>query len=63
VKIRPSCREVTTLVLSAEDRRLPLAERLTVRLHQWRCTNCDRFGRQVALMQKASARWRQYSRE
>jgi hypothetical protein len=63
VKLRLTCREVTAKVLGAEDRRLPLAERLTVRLHQMRCTNCHRFERQVRLMHEASARWRRYSQE
>lgn len=58
-----NCREATQLTLQAEDRTLPLAERLAVRLHHQLCDNCRRFARQVELMRKASARWRQYSEE
>lgn len=58
-----NCREATQLTLQAEDRTLPLTERLAVRLHHQVCSNCRRFARQVDLMRKASARWRQYSEE
>jgi hypothetical protein len=42
---------------------VPLAERLSVRLHHRVCSNCRRFYRQVQLMRQASARWRQYTDE
>ena len=58
-----TCRQATQLTLQAEDRPLPLNERLAVRLHQRICSNCRRFARQVELMRQASARWRQYSEE
>lgn len=58
-----NCREATQLTLQAEDRALPLTERLAVRLHHRVCGNCRRFARQVRLMREASARWRQYSGE
>ena len=57
------CREATQLTLQAEDRTLPLAERLALRLHHRICSNCRRFYRQVELMRQASARWRQYSED
>jgi predicted anti-sigma-YlaC factor YlaD len=63
IKPMINCREATQLTLQAEDRTLPLAERLTLRLHHQVCSNCRRFARQVALMRQASARWRQYSEE
>jgi len=56
-----TCREVSALVLRAEDRRLPLKQRLAIRLHLMACDNCVRFTRQVALMRQASATWRRYS--
>lgn len=58
-----TCREATQLTLQAEDRTLPLTERLAIRLHHRVCTNCRRFARQVELMRHASARWRQYSQD
>lgn len=58
-----NCREITALVLQAEDRRLGLGERLSVRMHMLICKACPRFLQQVSLMRKASARWRSYSEE
>lgn len=58
-----TCRKATQLTLEAEDRTLPLVERLSVRLHHRICSNCRRFARQVDLMRQASARWRHYSEE
>ncbi len=63
IKPTITCREATELTLQAEDRSLPLTERLAVKLHHRLCSNCRRFARQVALMRQASARWRQYSEE
>lgn len=61
IKLNITCREATDITLKAEDRRMPLAERLSLRLHHRICGNCRRFYRQVALMRQASARWRDYS--
>ncbi|WP_082536676.1 MULTISPECIES: hypothetical protein [unclassified Roseateles] len=63
IKLTITCREATQITLQAEDRQVPLAERLSARLHQRVCSNCRRFARQVALMRQASARWRQYTDE
>lgn len=59
--LRRSCRDVTALVLRAEDQALPWRERLAVRLHMQACRACPRFAAQVTLMRRASARWRAYS--
>lgn len=56
-----TCRDISGLVLLAEDRHLPLKERMAIRLHLLACDNCARFTRQVKLMRQASARWRRYS--
>lgn len=61
IKTKISCREATRILLQSEDRSVPLAERLVMRLHQRTCSNCRRFARQVDLMRKAGARWRQYT--
>ena len=63
IKLKITCREATQITLQAEDRSVPLAERLSLRLHHLACVNCRRFNRQVALMRQASARWRQYTDE
>ena len=61
--LRRSCKEVTHLVLQAEDEALPLADRLAVRLHMYACRACPRFVKQVVFMRRASERWRRYSEE
>ena len=63
MRIGPSCREVTRLVLMAEDTSLPLSQRLAVRFHMLICKACPKFAGQLALMRRASARWRQYTEE
>jgi hypothetical protein len=63
IRLMITCREATQIALQAEDRRLPLAERLSLRLHLRLCGNCRRFARQVDLMRQASARWRRYTQE
>ncbi|MDY0745597.1 zf-HC2 domain-containing protein [Paucibacter sp. R3-3] len=59
----PNCREVTRRVLLAEETRLSLRERLGVRFHMLICKACPTFAEQLALMRRASARWRRYSEE
>lgn len=61
--LRRTCKQVTHLVLQAEDQALPLAERLAVRLHMLACQACPRFVKQVLLMRRASERWRRYTEE
>ena len=58
-----TCREASQITLQAEDRSVPLTDRLSMRLHQRICANCRRFARQVALMRQASAHWRKYTDE
>ncbi|MBT9495651.1 MAG: zf-HC2 domain-containing protein [Paucibacter sp.] len=54
----PNCKEVTRLVLEAEERSLGQAEKLVVRAHYMICRGCSNFGKQVELMRRASERWR-----
>ena len=61
--LRRTCKEVTRLVLQAEDRPLPLVERVAIRLHMVVCDACPRFLRQVAFMRQAVDRWRSYREE
>jgi hypothetical protein len=58
---RRTCRQVTRLVLRAEDQALPWYERVAVRLHMQICVACPRFRRQVRFMREAMGNWRQYS--
>ncbi len=56
-----TCKEVTHLVLQGEDRQLRMGERVKIRMHLMICKACPIFAKQVALMRKASQRWRHYA--
>lgn len=56
-----SCKEVTALVIAREDRELPLAEQLALRMHMAICKACPTFERQVLTMRNAMKQWRHYS--
>jgi hypothetical protein len=58
---KPTCREVTRLILEREERRLGPLERIAVRLHLGICRMCTRFDGQVRLMNRAMARWKAYA--
>lgn len=60
MKLRLTCREATRLALQGEDRRLALAERLSLRLHLMVCRACPRFIAQLGLMRGAMGPWRTY---
>lgn len=60
MKLLMNCREVSTLVLQGQDRRLSMPERLSLRLHWRMCRGCQRFANQARLMQQAMGRWRSY---
>ncbi len=54
----PSCKEVTHLVLAAQDRELAPIERKMLRIH-WRvCEGCRHFVRHLRLTRAALAQWR-----
>jgi hypothetical protein len=58
-----SCKEVTALVIAREDRGLPLAEQLALRMHMAICKACPRFERQVLTMRNAMKQWRHYGED
>lgn len=53
-----TCKEVATLVIAREDRRLSWPDRLALRLHMAVCAACPRFERQVMTMSHAMQQWR-----
>jgi len=59
--LRRTCKEVAALLVAREDRALPVAERVALRLHLAACTACPKFERQILTMRNAFARWRNYS--
>lgn len=51
-----NCKEATVLMSRSMDRRLPLGERLLLRLHLLICSGCANAGRQMQLLRRAVAR-------
>ncbi|HXE49731.1 MAG TPA: zf-HC2 domain-containing protein [Ramlibacter sp.] len=54
---------MTVLLVTREDRQLPVIERLALRLHLAACTACPVFERQLLTMRNALQRWRHYTDE
>lgn len=58
---RRTCKQATALMVAREDRALPWADRLALRLHLAVCQACPRFERQLLTMRNALRQWRHYS--
>ena len=52
MKWMPTCRDATKLASRAMDERLPLSNRMALRLHLAICKNCARFNRQLQEMRR-----------
>ena len=63
MRLLPTCKEVTRLVLLSQEQPLPWGKRAAVRAHWMICEACTNFRNQMRLMQKANARWRSYTEE
>lgn len=61
MRLLPTCREVTRLVLLGQDQQLPLRQKVLMRMHWAICEACTNFRGQLDFMKKAGARWRRYS--
>jgi hypothetical protein len=48
-----NCREVTRLVSESLDRRLPLSERIGIRIHLFMCRLCPEAKKQMLLIREA----------
>ncbi|MCJ0765683.1 zf-HC2 domain-containing protein [Variovorax terrae] len=59
--LRRTCKQVAALLIAREDRALPLAERVALRLHLLACHACPRFERQLLTMRNAMRQWRHYT--
>ena len=55
-----TCKEVTAMVVSREDRQLNTSEQLALRLHMAMCKACPEFERQILTMRNAMKQWRNY---
>lgn len=60
---RRTCKEVTALMVAREDRQLPWADRVGLRLHLMVCKACPTFERQMLTMRHAMKQWRGYTEE
>ncbi len=49
-----SCKEAAALVSESLDRRLPLGQRIALRMHLLFCRVCSRFSRQVLFLRGAA---------
>jgi hypothetical protein len=56
-RMMPSCRDISRLVSDAMDHRLPLQQRLMIRLHIGMCALCRRYERQLHLLRHASTHY------
>jgi hypothetical protein len=61
IPLRRTCKEVAALLIAGEDRALPLADRLALRVHMVACEACPRFQRQVITMRNSMQLWRNYT--
>ena len=61
--LKRTCKEVSALLVAREDRALPLAERVALRVHLAMCEACPRFERQLLTMRNAMKQWRAYAND
>jgi hypothetical protein len=59
--LRRTCKEAAALLVAREDRPLPLADRVALRLHLAACKACPVFEQQLLTMRQALGRWRRYT--
>jgi len=45
-----SCKHTSRLISEAQERKLSLKERISLRLHIWMCNSCRRFEKQIHFM-------------
>jgi hypothetical protein len=57
--LRRTCKQVAALLVARQDRELPWADQVALRLHLVACRACPVFERQLQVMQRALARWRE----
>jgi hypothetical protein len=59
--LRRTCKEVAALLIAREDRDLPVADRVALRLHLAACRACPVFKRQLLTMRAVLGNWRNYT--
>lgn len=58
--LRRTCKQVAALLIAREDRKLPVADRIALRLHLAACQACPIFERQIMTVRNAMRQWRNY---
>ena len=59
--LRRTCKEICSLLIAHEDKRLAVPDRVAVQLHLLGCEKCPQFERQVLTMRNDLKRWRCYA--
>src|SRR5262245_11289844 len=52
--LSPNCRQAARLQSAALDRKLPILQRVGLRLHLLLCAWCRRYGKQIRFLRKAA---------
>jgi hypothetical protein len=60
MKLRRTCKDMCALLVAREDRKLPMPDRVAIRLHMLACKTCPDFERQLLMMRNDLKRWRGY---
>ena len=61
IPLKRTCKEAAALIVAREDRALPWADRMALRMHLLACKACPRFERQMLSMQNSLKQWRNYT--
>lgn len=61
IPLNRTCKEAVALMVAREDRALPLADRMSLRLHLLVCKACPRFEQQMLSMRNHLKQWRNYT--
>lgn len=56
-QMMPSCKDVSQLVSASMDRKLPLRQRLIIRVHVLMCSLCRRYHKQLHILRFGTKRY------
>lgn len=57
VRLMPSCKDITASISEGMDKRLPLAKRLSIRLHVSMCFLCRRYEKQLHMIRDGTCHY------
>lgn len=58
-----NCKEVTRMVSESLDRKLPLHQRMGIRIHLLMCKFCSRYRKQLLILRESMRRYSMYGEE